>query len=111
MLARKLFALGPTFTETSVGLSLKSSNWTALGARHVRKDMYGVRVFANILSNVDVNSVLLLFALNFEPMGFLVGDAHLLRPDRDYPVWRSDLPEGYVILDSVRGQCRYVGAL
>ncbi len=111
MLTRKVFALGSTFTETSVGLFLKSSNWLVLGARNVRKDMYGVRVFANVLSNVDVNSVLLLFALNFEPMGFLVGDAQLLRPDRDYPVWRSDLPEGYVILDSVRGQCRYVGAL
>lgn len=27
---------------------------------------------------------------------------HVLRPERDYPVWRSRLPEGYVMLDEVR---------
>ncbi|MCA9012330.1 MAG: hypothetical protein KDB01_21415 [Planctomycetaceae bacterium] len=32
----------------------------------------------------------------------LNGDPHLLRPEKDYPVWRSQLPEGYVTLDEVR---------
>ena len=30
------------------------------------------------------------------------GDTHMLRPEQDYPVWRSRLPEGYVMLDEVR---------
>ncbi|MEC9008664.1 MAG: hypothetical protein VX877_05335, partial [Planctomycetota bacterium] len=35
------------------------------------------------------------------PWAPLDGDPHLLRPERDYPVWRHRLPEGYVTLDSV----------
>jgi hypothetical protein len=35
-------------------------------------------------------------------MGPLDSDPHRLRPERDYPVWRSRLPEGYVYLDEVR---------
>ncbi|MEY4178250.1 MAG: hypothetical protein RLY70_1824, partial [Planctomycetota bacterium] len=34
--------------------------------------------------------------------GPLPGDPDRLRPERDYPVWRSRLPEGYVMLDEVR---------
>ena len=34
--------------------------------------------------------------------GEIDGDMHLLRPEKDYPVWRSRLPEGYVMLDTVR---------
>jgi hypothetical protein len=34
-------------------------------------------------------------------MGTIAGDPHELRPERDYPVWRSRLPEGYVIVDDV----------
>ena len=40
--------------------------------------------------------------LDGAPMGPLAGDPHLLRPERDYPVWRSRLPEGYMLLDEVR---------
>ena len=40
--------------------------------------------------------------LDVAPMGPLAGNPHLLRPERDYPVWRSRLPEGYVLLDEVR---------
>jgi hypothetical protein len=29
-------------------------------------------------------------------------DRHRLRPEKDYPVWRGRLPEGYVMLDEVR---------
>ena len=29
------------------------------------------------------------------------GEPHILRPERDYPVWRSRLPEGYVVMDTV----------
>ena len=35
-------------------------------------------------------------------MGPISGDPHLLRAGRDYPVWTSRLPEGYVELDEVR---------
>ena len=60
-----------------------------------------MRPLADVLSNVNVNIMILLFPLRIEPMGPLGGDMHLLRPEKDYPVWRSELPEGYVVLGSV----------
>ena len=35
-------------------------------------------------------------------MGPLDGDPNILRAARDYPVWTSRLPEGYVTLKEVR---------
>ena len=101
MLTGKPFLVGPSFIETSVELGSDPNDWTALGSRHDRNDMYGVRPLADVLSNVNVNIMILLFPLRIEPMGPLVGDVHLLRPEKDYPVWRSELPEGYVVLGSV----------
>jgi len=54
------------------------------------------------LVNVDVNIMWVLFPLDVSPMGDIDGDPHLLRPERDYPVWRHKLPEGYVALDEIR---------
>ena len=46
--------------------------------------------------------MLVLFPLDVSPMGPLDGDPRILRPERDYPVWRHRLPEGYVTLNEVR---------
>jgi len=52
-----------------------------------------------VLSDVNCDIMLILFPLGIAPMGPLDGDRDLLRPEKDYPVWRSRLPEGYVSLD------------
>ena len=44
----------------------------------------------------------ILFPLEINPMGPIDGNPHILRAGKDYPVWQSSLPEGYVILDEVR---------
>ena len=54
-----------------------------------------------VLAKVDVNLLLIMFPFTIDPMGTIEGDPHELRPERDYPVWRSRLPEGYVIVDDV----------
>jgi len=54
------------------------------------------------LSNVNVDILLVLYPLDIEPMEPIEADRHLLRPEKDYPVWRARLPEGYVFLDEVR---------
>jgi len=46
--------------------------------------------------------LLILFPLTVVPMGPIKGDPHILRAGKDYPVWQSRLPEGYVRLDEVR---------
>ena len=70
--------------------------------RHDRTDFYGELPLSTILSNVNVDILLVLYPLNIEPMGSIEDDPHILRPEKDYPVWRSRLPEGYVHLDEVR---------
>ncbi|MEO1995112.1 MAG: hypothetical protein ABGZ17_07545 [Planctomycetaceae bacterium] len=83
----------------SVTLVPDQAQWTALGSRHDRTDMYGIKPLRDVLANVDVNIMLVLFPLDVVPMGGCDGDPHVLRPERDYPVWRHRLPEGYVTLE------------
>ena len=70
--------------------------------RHDRADMYCVKPLDRVLSNVNVNIMLVLFPLDVAPMGPFDADPHILRPERDYPVWRHRLPEGYITLDEMR---------
>jgi hypothetical protein len=83
-------------------LDADPANWTPLGVRHDRGDMYGIKPLERVLADVNVNIMLVLFPLDVAPMGPLEGDPHILRPERDYPVWRQRLPEGYVTLSEVR---------
>ena len=76
--------------------------WTCLGVRHDRGKSYGEIELPSILGNVNVDIILALFPLEIVPMGPLTGDPHRLRAGRDYPVWQSRLPEGYIMLDTIR---------
>jgi hypothetical protein len=96
------FDVKDSWSEQTIKLAADPANWTALGVRHDRGDMYGVKPLDRVLSDVNVNIMLVLFPLDVAPMGPVDGDPHLLRPERDYPVWRRRLPEGYVTLDEVR---------
>jgi hypothetical protein len=95
------FDITPDFTTQSIVLDADRSNWTPLGSRHDRIDFYGELPLEQVLSDVNTNVLLVLFPLNVVPMGPLNGDPHRLRPEKDYPVWRHRLPEGYVLLDSI----------
>jgi hypothetical protein len=96
------FQVLPEWTEQTVTLAPDPAQWTNLGSRHDRADMYGYVELATILRNVNVDFLFILFPLDVAPMGPINGEPHILRPERDYPVWRSRLPEGYVTLDTVR---------
>jgi len=54
-----------------------------------------------VLRDVNSDIVLVLHPLDVAPMGPLEGGPHRLVPEKDYPVWRSRLPEEYVWLDEV----------
>ena len=92
----------PQWSEQTVTCVPDESQWTNLGSRHDRRDFYGHLPLSTVLSNVNVNILLVLFPLTIAPMGTIAGDPHTLRPEKDYPVWRSRLPEGYVHLDEVK---------
>jgi hypothetical protein len=90
------------WSEQSVTAVEDESAWTCLGSRHDRGDFYGRTPLKKVLSDVNVDILLVLYPLQIVPMGPIAGDPHRLRPEKDYPVWRSQLPEGYVTLDEVR---------
>ena len=88
------------FSEQTITCTADESQWTCLGVRHGREGFYGYADFAEVMQHIT-NMILILFPLTIEPMGPVDGDMHILRPGKDYPVWRSGLPEGYVTLDTV----------
>lgn len=90
------------WSERTVVCTPDESQWSCLGSRHDRVDYYGRTPLSQVLEDVNADILLVLHPLDVVPMGPLDGDPHRLRPERDYPVWRSRLPEGYVMLDEVR---------
>lgn len=102
LLTGQPFRVTSDWSEQTVVATPDPAQWACLGARHDRVDFYGHVPLPKILANVNADILLVLFPLDVAPMGPLAGDPHSLRPERDYPVWRSRLPEGYVTLDTVR---------
>jgi hypothetical protein len=96
------FEVTKDWSEQTAFVSADASQWTCLGSRHDRTKTYGAIPLETILSSVNADIILALFPLTVVPMGPLAGDPHILRPARDYPVWTSRLPEGYVTLNEVR---------
>ena len=102
LLTGQTFHVGQEWSEQTVTLTPDPAQWTCLMSRHDRADYYGYHPLQTILANVNVNIMLVMFPLNVVPMGPIPGDPHILRPGKDYPVWQSKLPEGYILLDEVR---------
>jgi hypothetical protein len=90
------------WSEQRITAVTDESQWTCLGSRHDRSDFYGRTPLQTVLSDVNADILLVLYPLDVVPMGPINDDPHRLRPEKDYPVWRSNLPEGYVTLDEVR---------
>jgi len=90
------------WSEQTVVCVPDERQWTCLGSRHDRADFYGSTPLSTVLGDSNADILLVLFPLDVAAMGPVDGDPHRLRPEQDYPVWRSRLPEGYVMLDEVR---------
>jgi len=102
LLTGRPFAIDPEWSEQSVAITPDPEPWTCLRGRHDRLDYYNYLPLESIIGQVNANVMLVLFPLPVHPMGPLQGEPHLLRAGKDYPVWTSDLPEGYVRLDTVK---------
>lgn len=90
------------WSEQTIRLDPDPAQWKCLRSRHDRTDYYGELPLTTILGDANADILFVLYPLQVEPMGTIDGDPHLLRPEKDYPVWRSRVPEGYILLDSVR---------
>lgn len=102
LLTGQSFEVTQDWSEQTVNCAPDDSQWTCLGSRHDRSDYYGSTPLRTVLADANADILLVLYPLDIVPMGPLSGDPHRLRPERDYPVWRHRLPEGYVMLDDIR---------
>jgi len=102
LLTGQPFRVTHDWGEQTVTVGSDVAQWTCIGSRHDRTDFYGEIPLPTVLQDVNINILFVLHPLDVAPMGPLAGDPHHLRPEKDYPVWRSRLPEGYVLLDEVR---------
>ena len=102
MLTGQPFEVTKDWTAQTATCRPDASEWTSLRGRHDRQDYYRELPLHHVLADVNTNILLVLYPLEIDPRGPIPGDRHLLRPEKDYPVWRSRLPEGYVMLDEVK---------
>lgn len=102
LLTGQPFHVTADWSEQTVTAVPDAAQWTCLGSRHDRADFYGRIPLETVLGEVNIDILLVLHPLEVVPMGPGKVDPHRQRPEKDYPVWRSRLPEGYVMLDEVR---------
>jgi len=101
VLSEQPLRVTPDWSEQSLLLSPHPRQWTCLGSRHDRTDMYGVGNIADVLRDLNVDIIFVLFPLNVVPLGE-VSDPHKLLPGSDYEADPRCLPSGEVCLDTVR---------
>lgn len=104
MLTGQPIEIEKEWTEQTLKLTPDASQWTSLGTRPDRADMYGELPIEDVISNVNVNMYLVLFPLDVRPKGDQDRDLSELRAGRDYRVWQAHLPDGYIVVDSVNLQ-------
>ena len=107
----------PDWRDRMIELSTDPSQWTCLGARHDLEEYYGCAEPHDVLRDVNIDLILVLFPLRIVPTT-PVEDIHLGRPhhrltheplrsgtrprDPGYEVDWSTLPEGRIEFDTIR---------
>jgi len=91
----------PDWSEQTVQLVPDSEQWTCLGARHDMTQVYGYADIAQVLQDVNVDIIFVLFPLTIVPLGE-VEDIHRQWAAKDYKVDMQYLPKGLVMFDTVQ---------
>lgn len=95
------FEIAPDWSEQTVQLVPDPEQWTCLGARHDMTQVYGYADIAQVLRDVNVDIIFVLFPLTIVPMGE-VEDIHRQWAAKDYKVDMQYLPKGLVMFDTVQ---------
>ena len=95
------FRITPEWSEQTVRLVPHPEQWTCLGARHDMTEVYGYADIADVLRDVNVDIVFVLFPLTIVPVGD-VDDIHRQWAAKDYTVDMQPLPKGLVMFDTVQ---------
>jgi hypothetical protein len=102
VLSGQPFVVMPEWTEQTVHLITDPDQWLCLGARHDMNDVYGCGEIEDVLRDINIDIIFLLYPVNVVPATPEPYGPHHRRPEVDYPVDTSVLPEGYVMLDEIR---------
>ncbi len=108
VLHRDPIVVQPQWTETTLTLSSDDTAWTCLGTcgQNADCERYGCGPAEQVLANLNVDLILVLFPLDVAPAVPVAGDPHRLRAGRDYPVQTDRLPQGWVELDWIEWEYR-----
>jgi hypothetical protein len=90
------------WSDQTLVLSPDESQWTCLGSRHDRTSTYGDAGIGRVLGDVNLDIILILFPLQIAPADPGITDPHGLRAGEDYALDVSRLPDGVIMLDTVR---------
>ena len=92
------------WTEQTLTLAPDEDQWLCMGTRGPVADcrLYGYAPIEQVLRDVNIDIILVIFGLDVRPAVPVDGDPHLLLAGKDWPVDESRLPAGYIELDTVR---------
>ncbi len=91
----------PQWSEQTLHLTPDPQQWTCLGGRHDLTDTYGYGEIDDVLRNVNIDIIFVLFPLVIEPIG-QVTDRDKMWAAKDYKVDMAPLPKGLVMFDTVQ---------
>lgn len=102
VLAAQPINITPDWSEQTITLVPDQTKWVNLGTRHDRVGFYGKGDIADLLRDVNGDIIFVLFPLDVRPLHPIEGDPHKLRAGMEYEADPSRLPEGRVMMDTVR---------
>lgn len=94
------FRVTPEWTEQTVKLTPDPTQWVCMGTHRDLTHYYGCGDITDVLRDVNVDIIFVLFPLQIVPVG-RVDDIHNWRTHRDYEVDYHYLPEGEIQIDTV----------
>jgi hypothetical protein len=101
VLTAQPFQVAQEWTDQTVTLSTDPDQWTCLGARWDLLDYYGCGDIADVLSDVNVDLIFVLFPLQIVPI--TPGTyTHTTRPHLQYDLDWAVLPSGTIEFDTIR---------
>ena len=95
------FKVTPDWSEQTVHLIPDPKQWTCLGARHDLTGIYGYGDIAEVLRDVNLDIVFVLFPLNVVPIEE-VENIYSQWAAKDYKVDMQYLPKGLIMFDTVQ---------
>ncbi len=100
ILTGQSLTITPEWSEQELILTTDEAAWTFLGSRHDLTDLYGYVPIGDVLADVNVSIIFVLFPLTIEPLA-PVADPHKAWAGQDYEARPDLLPEGEVQFDYV----------